>query len=119
MLFRNSPTNRPIRLVAALVAICFLVAFAVTAGLPLNALAVPIAVLAAWLALHTILAVVQNRRPREDPYDLRRLWDETPPDSDEPEEDADDRDLAYCHRCGASLPKAYAVCPDCGNRLGH
>ena len=50
---------------------------------------------------------MDSRRPKAEP-------------PGEPETDtAPNTDLVYCHRCGASMPKAYGICPGCGNPLGN
>jgi len=55
-------------------------------------------------------------RERPDRYDLSLLWEEPPA---EPEaNDGADRDLTYCHRCGASMNIQHAICPGCGGRVG-
>ncbi len=61
-------------------------------------------------------------RAREDPYDLKKLWDAPVPlkdeDDDQPDESALDRDsMAFCHQCGHAVPLSYARCPECGNLL--
>jgi hypothetical protein len=33
---------------------------------------------------------------------------------DEPEEDSDERDMVYCHRCELSFPDTHSICPGCG-----
>jgi hypothetical protein len=68
----------------------------------------------------------KERRAANDPYALSRLWDEPAPgeaghDAEEPDEDAAfvARDLVFCRHCGASMPEAYRVCPECGVPLGN
>jgi hypothetical protein len=59
-------------------------------------------------------------RAREDPYDLKKLWDAPVPlsDDDQPDESALDADaMSYCHHCGHAVPLSYARCPECGNPL--
>jgi hypothetical protein len=52
-------------------------------------------------------------KDREDPYDLKKLWDSPVPlDDDTPDEAALEADaMAYCHYCGHAVPS------DCGNPL--
>ncbi len=58
-------------------------------------------------------------RAREDPYDLKKLWDAPVAlDDDQPDEsDLERGSLAYCHQCGHAVPLSYARCPECGNLL--
>ncbi len=57
-----------------------------------------------------------------DPYDLKALYD-TPAANiltDEPLVEADATyDVAVCHRCGQGVSDKFAICPNCGNRLGY
>ena len=55
---------------------------------------------------------------REDPYDLKRLWEQND-EPGEPEDDGQDAedDTLFCHNCGHAVPQGFARCPDCGNRL--
>lgn len=72
----------------------------------------------------------KERRAANDPYALSRLWDEPARGEtageawhnvEEPDEDAAfvARDLVFCRHCGASMPEAYRVCPECGVPLGN
>ncbi|MGC4047686.1 MAG: hypothetical protein QM758_28165 [Armatimonas sp.] len=58
-------------------------------------------------------------RSREDPYDLKKLWDSPVPiDEDVPDESPVEEDaMAFCHVCGHAVPLNYARCPECGNPL--
>jgi hypothetical protein len=56
---------------------------------------------------------------RPDPYDLAKLWEETPPEPEEPSREAESDALVLCHRCGSSMPPHIGVCPECGSRLGY
>jgi hypothetical protein len=61
-------------------------------------------------------------KSREDPYDLKKLWDAPVPIEgdaiEEPDESYLEADsLAYCHRCGHAVPDGYARCPGCGSPL--
>ncbi len=108
MLFRIGSTNRITRLVAAIVLLCFSAA--------LIAVAPPLALLAAIIGVAAACYQgVQMWHERRDRYDLSKLWD-TP---DTPEEDGKVRTLAFCHRCGASMPTFHSICPQCGVPLGH
>ena len=110
MIFRISPTNRVTRLVAAIIVICFSGAL-ISSAPPLALLAAGIGVTAACYQ------GVQMWRERRDPYDLSRLW-ETPNAPEQPEEDGKVRTMAFCHRCGASMPTHHSICPQCGVPLG-
>lgn len=51
---------------------------------------------------------------REDPYDLKRLFD-PPPSDDQPEDEyPEDGDVPLCHHCGHAVAKPFARCPECG-----
>lgn len=137
MFFRTNPVNRPARVVAALILLGFGFALAADGGPMLILPAI-----ALWGVGLTVLCInlYQTVRdylrqsspiqpePPSDPYDLSRLWDSPLPDRttparsleiEEAEREDENPKLAYCHRCGSSMPKAYAVCPGCGNRLGY
>lgn len=114
MYFRGAPINRITRLMAGVALLAF-GGYALLTGLWFLDL-VGIAVVLVGLGA----VVVQGRamwRERSDPYDLSKLWDK-PPVIEEPEEDNKERTLAYCHHCGASLPEAYGICPQCGRPMG-
>jgi hypothetical protein len=61
-------------------------------------------------------------RAREDPYDLKKLWDAPvllgEESDDQPDESGLESDsMAYCHQCGHAVPTTYARCPECGNLI--
>jgi uncharacterized paraquat-inducible protein A len=110
MLFRNSPANRITRLVAAVVLACL-------GGGLLGVVSPPgLIMVGVGLAIAGYQGV-QMWRERPDPYDLSRLWDK-PNLPEEPEEDGRLRELAFCHRCGASMSTKHSICPQCGVPLG-
>lgn len=67
----------------------------------------------------TIWQCIVLWKSREDPYDLKKLWDSpVPMDNELPEEPTlDDDAMAYCHNCGHAVPLTYARCPECGTPL--
>ena len=115
MLFRGGAHNRITRLFA---------------GLALLGMSVPMLVFRNPTILLVGLAICgvglgtvgwqgfQMWRERADTYDLTRLWDTPPPESDTPQETPPDATLIYCHRCGSSMAQVHAICPQCGNFLG-
>ena len=57
------------------------------------------------------------RASREDPYDLRRLYD-VPTNDDQPEdEDLVEDGVPYCYHCGHAVTSPFARCPECGNQV--
>src|ERR1051326_4992910 len=110
MFFRTSPANRPARMAAGAILLCFGLALTVTGAMPL--IAAGVALWGAGLAavcINVYQAVTAGLRRRRDPYDLSRLWEEPLPEEAplEPETDALDADLVYCHRCGASMDDTF------------
>ncbi len=99
-----------LRCIAALVAAAFLAPLLAGGPRPLLLAELPLLAYAAF----ALVQAVRLRPSRRDPYDLSRLWDSPP---DEPQESDQSPELVYCHVCGASCPAAYALCPECGNRL--
>lgn len=116
MLFRVSPTNWAARLCAAAVVAALGGLMILSAGPPLRWAGWLIIAISVAAGIPAIVSGVVSLRDRPDRYDLNRLW-EKEPDSVDPEAEEKRRDLAYCHHCGASCPEAYAICPDCGNKL--
>jgi len=111
MPLRLGSTNRFIRLTAAIVLTCFSAALIPVAP-PLALLGAAVGVVAAW---HQAVRMWRERRDR---YDLSRLWEATD-EPEEPEPDGKIRNLAFCHRCGASMPTHHSICPECGVPLGN
>ena len=104
MPFRYGPTNRITRIAAALILAAFgaaLLSALPPLGLALVAVGIGVAV---WQGV----LLWQERRS---PYDLSRLWEGQ---RDEPEPDDRERDMIYCHRCGASMSLRHSICPQCG-----
>jgi hypothetical protein len=58
-------------------------------------------------------------RRRSDPYDLRKLWDEEPPEPEEPLEDTvpEDSTAPYCGWCDEAYPPGTGRCHRCGRVL--
>lgn len=122
MRFEVSPPNRPTRIAAGLVTLCF--------GIGVAAIPSILSVLGGVGLFVTGLCVVcanvytgmqEWLRRRSDPYDLSRLWDAPLPEEEDPaavHSATGPNDLLYCHHCGASMSQRHAICPECGNRLG-
>ncbi len=109
MIFRGGAANRITRLVAAILVICL--APMLVGGGPL---ALTIMAIGGGAVVYQGLQMWRERRDR---YDLSRLWD-VPPTNEEPEEDDKYRNMALCHRCGASMSTKHSICPQCGVPLG-
>jgi hypothetical protein len=118
----HSPVGKTaLRAVASLVIIAFGVQAGALGPLPVSIPGILICAAGALTLVYALYQGAQELRTRPDPYDLSRLFDEPPAEKpEEPEElDADrDRELIYCHQCGASMPSTVAHCLDCGHRLG-
>lgn len=65
-----------------------------------------IVAVAAWL-----------RSKRNDPYDLKKLWDEPEP-LDPVEEPLDEDSGPYCHSCDEPHGPGTNFCRHCGRKLG-
>lgn len=115
MLFREHPRPRIVRIFAGLVIMGIGGAMLACQGVSI----LPFSLMLIVIGLSTATRQATLAwREREDPYDLSTLWD-TPPVVYLPEEvDEPPRPLVYCHRCGASMPEAYGLCPGCGTYLG-
>jgi len=115
MLFRGSPVNRPVRIVAIVVLVCMSAPFLASI---MSALAAPVVggIMGVGFA-GIVWQYVLWRRERKDPYDLKQLWDELP---DEPEEieRTDNRSLTYCRHCDSAVTAPHSICPNCGVPLG-
>lgn len=108
---KESTTSGAVRIVAAIVLACFgggLIVAAPPFGIGLVCLGLGAAL---WQGYHLW-------KKRRDPYDLALLWETSEREAPDPEEEQKVRELAYCHRCGASMPEAYKICPQCGTPLG-
>lgn len=104
-------TKRWIRIVAAILLACL--------GAELVGTLTPIGIGLVCAGLGA--AVLQGFhlwRERRDPYDLSLLWEDARRDEPDEAEERKERELTYCHRCGASMPQAYKICPGCGAPLG-
>lgn len=116
MPFRSSPANGAFRIAAGLLVVALGVGMIVSPGAPSRLFGSVLALVGLFIAAVGVAQNLIARRQPRDPYDLSKLWDQEP----EPEEPEDERerDLVYCHHCGASMQQAYAICPQCGSRLG-
>ena len=110
MLFRNLSSARGVRLGAALI----LTAMSAAVAADFPALGLALFCVGFGGAVYQGVHLFRERRDR---YDLSLLW-EKPPDEPEPD-DRDDRNMIYCHRCGASMSQKHSLCPGCGAQLGH
>ena len=121
MRFEVSPPNRPTRIVAGLIIMCFGLGIAAIPGImsTVGGLGLFFSGLAV-VCVNVYQAMEEWLRRRRDPYDLSRLWEDPLPEEQPDEETVlpDDDELVYCHRCGASMDRRFGVCPDCGARLG-
>jgi len=122
MRFEASPPNRPTRIVAGLALLGIGIGVTTIPGILSTFGGLGLFVTGLGVVCVNVYQATSDwlRRRGEDPYDLSRLWEEPLHSDDVPdamEEDADD--VVYCRRCGASMSAAYAVCPDCGHRLGY
>jgi hypothetical protein len=79
-------------------------------------------VLAGAVFLAGAASILSWRRARqEDRYDLRRLWDEPPPEPEEPYEDTvpeGDEAAPYCGWCDEAYAPGTRRCHRCGRELG-
>ena len=108
MLFRNLASARGVRLGAAMI----LTAMSALVAEDIPALGLALFGVGFSAAVYQGVHMFRERRNR---YDLALLWEE-PPAEPEPD-DRDDRDMIYCHRCGASMSQKHSLCPGCGGRL--
>jgi len=121
MRFDAYPANRATRIAAGFVLLAISLGLASFPLFAVRAVGILLFIVSLAIVCINLYGAVDSwLRRRQDPYDLSRLWDdplpEIPtPDLPEPESD----DLIYCHRCGVSTSSRFAVCPDCGHRLGY
>ena len=106
---------KSMRRAAGLVAALLLVLIGIVC---LHGVMLPIGV--ALIVIGGVAALWQARilaQTREDPYDLKRLFDEAPT-VDTPEEDVFEEDgVPFCHHCGHAVANPFARCPTCGNQV--
>ncbi|GAB4452957.1 MAG: hypothetical protein OHK0029_04790 [Armatimonadaceae bacterium] len=95
------------------------------AGIPW--VGVPFCLLGSGAGIWHAMRLQRTRPPREDPYDLSKLWDYDPLDpiveetiheEDMVRANSDGNGTLYCQHCGHAVPDLFAFCPECGNRLG-
>ena len=116
MMFNRWPVNRITRIVAILLLMSFVVPLFVSGILPLFLIGC-LLTLAGLGAV--IYQAIQLWRERPDPYDLNRLRLVMEREEvDEAEAERVERNMAVCHRCGASMAAFHSLCPSCGAPLG-
>jgi len=122
MRFSSQPANHATRIAAG--SVLLVMSFGL-ASFPMPAVRIGGVVLfviaLAIVCTHVYNAMDSWLKRRQDPYDLARLWDDPLPESsdDLDHSPSTSDDLTYCHRCGVSTSSRFAVCPDCGHRLGY
>ncbi len=146
MRFSTTPVNRITRLFAGVIVLAMSLGLAAQPVLIVRIAGIALFVLALSAVCAGLYQMVGAfLRRQNDPYDLSKLWEAPLPDESPRSEhheplakplDAEsfdakpldakpldteplDDDLLYCHRCGASMSRRFAVCPDCGHRLGY
>jgi hypothetical protein len=128
MRFSASPTNRAVRILAALVIISLGVGMLAVTAMPVALAPAALIAVGGCILCAEVWAYCLVRYRRRDRYDLS-LLDEIPgyngPSRDEPSSapqnpdwESEEGDVAYCHRCDVSMPPGCAICPQCGAVLG-
>jgi len=128
MKFSTAPANRPTRLVATLVILSFGVGMIVCTPMPGGIAGVALTAVGGCLLCSQLWAIAREKWSRRDRYDLTLLDNTsgyTGPSRDNPAAPREDpdweseaEDTVYCHRCDISMPNNYAICPQCGSRVG-
>ncbi len=109
MSFRNWASARGARLGASVI----LMAMSAVVAEEIPALALVLFCAGFGSAIYQGVMLIRERRDR---YDLSLLWEE--PSATPEVDDGAEREMVYCHRCGASMSARYSLCPDCGGRVG-